>query len=169
MKVKTELFLPQSEKPASGAGSLRIQGKKFHLKIGGDPSYAMIFDGKILWYQPDLREKTVFKFEAESHPMIHLISGVFHPERFFELFSPDQFEKRGPKYIFRLTPKKKLEGAQAVFAAAGRHIELIQIHWSGLGSRQAFKFQNPWFKSSFPESAFAFSPEGFEVISRGGL
>ena len=101
--------------------------------------------------------------------MPKLIAGMFHPERFFELFSPERFVRRGAKYGVQLKLKKKLADVEGLAAIFGSRIESVQILWSGLGSRQIYKFQNPWIKAGMPASAFAFPAEGFEVISKDSL
>ncbi len=167
-KIEKHLFLPSLEENIKESGNFYIEKQKFRLEIKGDPSYFMVFNGKYLWYQPDIKEKIVFKLK--DHPQIHLFFRLFDPHSFFKYFSILKISQKSEKvYLFQLKAKQNKEGIKEIFMEVGNYIQEIKVTWNDLGQWQKYKFFNPWFRKSFSKSKFQFFERNFEVIVKTQL
>ncbi|MGI9548790.1 MAG: LolA family protein [Bdellovibrionales bacterium] len=164
-KLEKELFLPSLEEIIKEKGDFYIQKKNFRFQMNGSPSYLMIFDGNQLWYQPDTKEKIVFKLK--DHPQIYFLFDLFDPQGFLQSFSIEKFSKKhASSYAFHLRPIKPIEDLEEVFIEVEKYIKEIKVTWKDLGQWQKYRFLNPWVKKSFPSSRFQFSSKNFEILEK---
>ena len=166
LKVEKTFRVPVIDRVSREKGNLYLEkGGRFRYFMSTDStSHLLLFDGQDLWFQPDTGEKTVFKLS--SHQLWRLFSGLFDPQRFFEIFLTEKMEKTPAGYVFYLKPRRDMPDIQKIILTAGRHIKKIQVLWKDVDSRQEYKFSNPWVKKYFPESLFVFDTKGFKVISQ---
>ena len=166
LKVEKTFRVPVIDKVSREKGSLHLEkaGRFRYFMSVDSTNFLLIFDGRELWFQPDTREKTVFKLS--SHQLWRLFSGLFDSKRFFEIFLTEKTEKTPEGYIFHLKPRRDMPDVQGVVLTAGRYIKRIQVMWKDVDSRWEYKFSNPWVKKYFPESLFVFDTKGFKVISQ---
>ena len=166
LKVEKTFRVPVIDKVSREKGSLHLErGGRFRYFMTADSiSRLLLFDGRDLWFQPDTREKTVFKLS--SHQLWRLFSGLFDSRKFFEVFVTEKMEKTPEGYVFYLKPQRDMPDIQTIILTAGRYIKRIQVLWKDVDSRQEYKFSNPWVKKYFPESLFVFDTKGFKIISQ---
>ena len=165
INIEQEIFLSAIQTNIKSQGQLHSQGEKFHLKLEGQPSSVMIFDGKFLWYQADAREKVVFQLTNPSD--IQILTRFFDEKFFFQNFHIQKARKVNQEYVLQLSPKKKLAGLSEVFMKFGLYISELRIVWKELDNWQKYKFSKPKNKS-FPDKHFQFSISGFQVITKTG-
>ena len=163
LRVKKKFRIPIINKVSTETGNLYIQrGGLFRYSMrSSSAEQLMIFDGEHLWHQPDTGEKTVFRLP--SHPQWRLFSGLFDPDRFFEVFTVEKTERKGSSHTFHLKPKN-LTGVQGIKLTVNRYIKEVEILWSGMETWQKYEFSNPWFKAKISKSLFVFKTEGFEIV-----
>ena len=167
LKVEKTFRVPVIDKMSREKGSLYLQkGGRFRYSTRSSTSSGqlMIFDGKHLWYQPDIKGKMVF--QLSSHPQWQLFSGLFDPESFFQTFKVEKFEKAAGSYIIHLKPKKSAADIQRIVLNVHHYIRQVRVLWNDMNNWQEYKFSSPWIKKRFPKSLFVFNTEGFEVISK---
>ena len=165
IKIEQEIVLSAVKTSMKSHGALDINGKKFYLKLKGQPSSVMLFDGKFLWYQPDTNEKVVFLLKKPSR--IQILTSFFDETSFFKHFHIQQARKKGQDYILQLIPKKQIEGLSEVFIKFSSHISEFRIIWKDLNNWQKYKFSKPRDKK-FSDQHFEFFTEGFQVITKKG-
>lgn len=161
--VKQEVFLASIKESIKSSGFLNKKGAMFLLQLKGQPSSLFLFDGNFLWYQADTQEKAVFKFK--NHPQIHLLTGFFSAESFFEAFEIKQIKQYNKTYIFHIFPKKNIEGLKEIFMKVSSYILEARIIWKDLNNWQKLSFSKPVYKT-FPENFFQFNKQGFQVIQK---
>ena len=166
LKVKKTFRVPVIDQISREEGSLHLQrgGRFRYFMSSPTANQLMIFDGRNLWYQPDIGEKTVF--QLSSHPQWRLLSSLFDSQRFFQFFSVEKFEKTAEGHTFHLKPRQDMTDIQKIVLKTNRYIKEIQVLWNGVDHWQKYHFSNPWVKKYFPESLFVFNTQGFEVISQ---
>ena len=167
LKVEKTFRIPVIDKVSREKGSLHLQrGGRFRYFTRSSTSSGqlMIFDGEHLWYQPDIKEKTVF--QLSSHSQWHLFSGLFDPERFFQVFKVEKFEETAGNYIIHLKPGKSAADIQRVILNVRHYIRKVRVLWNDMNNWQEYTFSSPWVKKQFLKSLFVFNTEGFEVISK---
>ena len=162
IKVRQEFFITSIKESMKNYGVLNKNGKKFYLKLTGQPSSISLFDGQFLWYQTDINEKLVF--QLKDHPQIQMLSALFDEKSFFELFQIQQAKKNKSFYILQLLPKKEIVNLNELFVKVGSHISEIRILWKDLDNWQKLLFSKPIYKK-FPKDFFHFSTSGFQVLT----
>ena len=163
IKIEQEIFLSAIKTRLKSHGLLNIKGEKFYLKLKGQPSSVMLFDGDILWYQADNSEKVVFQVKKPSH--IQILTSFFDEKRFFELFFIKQSKKTNQDYVFQLQPKKEIEGLSDIFVKVRSHVSELRLIWKELNNWQKYEFSKPLAKE-LPDKLFQFSTSGFQVITK---
>ena len=163
IKIEQEIFLSAVKTSMKSHGVLDVKGKIFNLKLTGQPSSVMLFDGKFLWYQPDTSEKVVFQLKKPSR--IQILTSFFDETSFFKHFRIQKARKKGPNYILQLLPKKQIEGLSEIFIKFDSHISEFRIIWKDLNNWQKYKFSKPMDKK-FSDQHFQFFTAGFQVITK---
>ncbi len=163
LKIEQEIFLSAIRTSMKSQGHLDIQGEKFYLKLEGDPSSILLFDGEFLWYQASTSEKTVFKLK--EHPQIQILNGLFSEKKFFEAFRIKRSRKQNQDYVFELKVKKEIEKLSKIFVKTNNYISEVRLVWKDLDNWQKYKFSKPLPKE-FPVGHFQFSPSGFQIITK---
>ena len=167
LKVEKTFRVPVINKVSHEKGTLHLQkGGRFRyfMRSSTSSGQLMIFDGKYLWYQPDIKVKTVL--QLSSHPQWLLFSGLFDPQKFFEAFKVEKVQGTKNGAIIHLKPKQAVINIQQIALKVNRYIRGVRVLWNDVNNWQEYKFSNPWVKQRFPKSLFVFDAEGFEVISK---
>ena len=167
LKVEKTFRVPVIDKVSREKGSLYLQKEgrfRYFMRSSSSSGHLMIFDGEHLWYQPDIKEKTVF--QLSSHPQWRLFSGLFDPEKFFQVFKVEKFEEAAGGHTIHLKPGKSAAALQRIILNVHHYIREVRVLWNDVNNWQEYKFSNPWIKKQFPKSLFVFDTEGFEVISK---
>lgn len=167
LKVEKTFRVPVINKVSHEKGTLHIQKGgwfRYFMRSSTSSGQLMIFDGKHLWYQPDIKVKTVL--QLSSHPQWILFSGLFDPQKFFKVFKLDKFQNTKEGAIVHLKPKQSITNIQRIVLKINRYIQEVRVLWNDMNNWQEYKFSNPWVKQRFPKSLFVFNAEGFEVISK---
>ncbi len=168
MQISTdqEIFLSSAKTSIKSQGILNIKGKKFYLYLKGHPSSTVLFDGKVLWYQADMSEKTVFKLK--NPPQISILTHWFNEKSFFDHFLIQQAQVKNKDYILQLSPKREIAGLKAIYIKLSSHITELRIVWEDLDNWQKYHFARP-IPKNIPDKNFQFSIEGFQVITKEAL
>ena len=161
--VQQEIFLSPIKMKIKSQGFLDIQEKKFRLDLTGQSSSLILFDGELLWYQPDKSEKTVFKLK--NPPSIQMLSNFFDETLFFKSFQIKKTIKKGKNYIFQGQPVKQIEGWDEMFIKIGAYISEIRITQKELNSWHKYKFSKPVYKK-FSDGYFQFPSTGFQLLTK---
>ena len=167
LKVEKTFRVPVINKVSHEKGTLHLQkGGRFRyfMRSSTSSGQLMIFDGKHLWYQPDIKIKIVL--QLSTHPQWLLFSGLFNPHKFFEVFKVEKFQSTKDGPIVHLKPKQSITNIRQIILKVNRYIQGVQVLWNDVNNWQEYKFSNPWIKQRFPKSLFIFDAEGFEVISK---
>ena len=163
MKVEKKLYLPFIKKVKKERGSFHLSRNKFRLQTQTSPKSLIVFDGKYLWYQSNLEENTVFKFQT-NHPYLYLFSKIFNSDQFFKTFKVIQATKKDSVYTYNLHPIKKNKEIKKIILTAGNYIQKLDIFWEDLNNHQSYKFYKPWFKKEIAQSLFIFKEKDFKII-----
>ena len=167
LKVEKTFRVPVIDKVSREKGTLYLQkaGKfRYFMSSSSSSGQLMIFDGEHLWYQPDIKEKTVF--QLSSHPQWRLFSGLFDPQQFFQVFQVEKFEETAGGHIIHLKPRQSVAEVKQIILKVHHYIQEVRVLWNDMNNWQEYKFSNPWVKKQFPKSLFVFNTEGFKVISK---
>ena len=170
LEIQQEVFLSPLKIKIKSEGFLDMKGEKFYLKLKGAPSTLTVFDGQLLWHQPDLSEKTAFQFSGDQ-PLMKLLSGFFQPEQLLSRFQILRLKKTKKGYVFHLQPKKNEAGAglegglSSVFVRAEDYISEIRLIWKELNNWQKYHLKAPELMD-FDSKHFTFSTEGVELIKK---
>ena len=163
MKVEKKLHLPFIKKVKKERGSLHLSRNKFRLQTQTSPKSLIIFDGNYLWYQSNLEENTVFKFQA-NHLYFYLFSKIFNSNQFFKTFKIIQTTKEDSVYVFHLHFIKEKKEIKKITLTIGNYIQKLDIFWEDLNNYQSYRFYKPWFKKGISQSLFTFKDKNFKVI-----
>lgn len=161
--IHQEIFLSGIQSPIQSQGHLDIHKERFLLLLKGEPSSKMLFDGNILWYQPDLKEKLVFQIQSPSQ--IQMLSHFFNSESFFKNFKIKESIRKNQNDFFHFLPRQNKEALSDIFMKTSSYISEIRLVWRDLNNWQKYKLSRPT-SQTFPKKHFQFSPLGFEVISQ---
>ena len=162
IKIFQETFLSHLKESIKNDGFLKKKNQKFRLELSGSPSSLIVFDGQILWYQADVREKVIFQFE--EHPQILLLSGLFSEKNFFEIFEIKNFKKTKNLYVFHLIPKQEVPELKEIFIKLTHFISEIRIIWKNLNNWQKLRLSKPYYRD-FPNETFQMNKENFQILS----
>ena len=163
IKIEQEIFLSAINSTVKSRGRLHLNQDQFYMKLKGNPSSLLLFDGQTLWYQADISEKLVFKSQNPSD--IQLLSSFFDKKALFKAFKIQKAVKEGQGFILQLKPKQEIKGLSQIFMKFETYISEIRIIWEDLDNWQKYKLSKPVYKKPEPK-IFQFSIEGFQVINK---
>lgn len=165
INVEQEIFISGIKSTIKSKGTLSIHGDKFRMKLYGNPSSLLVFDGTFLWYQADIKERTVFKIHKPSQ--IQILTSFFNKTSFFKNFNIKKSQKNNKTYIFQIQPKTEITGLNEMFLQAGSYISELRLIWKDLDNWQKYTFSKP--KHIKHPQSFTFSSAGFQVITKASF
>ncbi|MBC6414815.1 MAG: outer membrane lipoprotein carrier protein LolA [Bdellovibrionales bacterium] len=150
--IQQDIFLSMLKTDLTSQGFLFLNPEKFRLELNGKPSSLVIFDGSFLWYQPDLKEKVVFKLKNPIE--IQMLNSFFLKNLFFKKFEIVDFRKNSKHFFYQLKPKQQINNLKDIFMKTNKKTILeIQIRWKDLNTWQKYTLSKPLVRK-IPERFF---------------
>ena len=165
--LKQEVFLSILKTNLTSEGAIFLQGDKFRMNLKGKPSSLTIFDGTFFWYQPDLKEKLVFRIKKPSE--IQKLSSFFKAEAFFKVFKITNLVSREQVRVYQLHPLQDIQGLKEIYIKTNQ-IWILEMRfiWEDLNTSQKYTFSKPVFKQN-PSSLFEWSQKEHRILEKEGF
>ena len=165
--VKQEVFLSIIKTALVSRGFIFLQNEKFRLDLKGKPSSRVLFDGLVLWYQPDLAEKVVFKLNKPAETQ--MLSYFFLKDNFFDKFKIIDFRSNNGFLFYHLQPKREISDLKEIFMKTDTTTVLeLRFVWNNSNSWQKYSLLKPVIKKN-PEAFFKWNSTGFRILERADL
>ena len=161
--IKQETFLSIIKTSLKSEGSLFVSKEKFRLELKGNPSSLSVFDGKNLWYQPDKKEKLVFKLKQSFQNL----NRFFNYEDLLKNFEIKDFKNQKTSHIYQLQPKKNSVLESVYLKTDTKSIREIRLRWKNANNWQRYYLSPPLIKKQNKEDKlFVFPSAGFKIIEK---
>ena len=162
--LRQDLFLSILKMNLTNQGKIYIKGEKFRLDLKGNPSNLSVFDGVFLWYQPDLKEKLVFKIKNPSE--VQKISTFFEIESLLNKLELIDFVQKKPFKVYHFKPKKKIQGLKEIFMKSnGKWIVEMRFIWDDLNTWQKYTLSKPVLKKN-PSQLFEWTQKEYRILEK---
>ena len=158
MNFQKKTHLKILQKTRKSSGKIFLSQGLMKLEIKDSMNTEIIFDKTHLWYKtstPDGKIKTVkidFKNKVKNKA---IVSFLFNPDLFFQVFRFVSSRSKGRATIFEFLPIQKTENiSRFSIKIEGDRILLVQVEWKDLNTLEEYTFSDIRMNQKIPAKAF---------------
>lgn len=146
---------------STGDGQLYFSKGKLRLEMGEPENTIVVYDGKNIWMEARLDEKTVTVTKIKSHVLKKndtLLAALFDRKDLLKTFAMSKAREEKGLRIYTFEPKQRMKTEVRVLEIAleGKNLQRV-TYQDDLENRVSFEFQNLE-RGSVPSGKFKYSP-----------